>query len=97
VPRGPHRAPSWSALKYHLSGVRLAGFATLLDQEVGIVRHDLAMGVTPPDFVLAEDGGVAIIGQEKGPVSGSRGSRRLSRVAPYGRVAGTSSRLRTIS
>jgi uncharacterized protein (DUF885 family) len=33
---------------------RLAGFATLLDQEVEVVRHDLAMGVTPPDFALAK-------------------------------------------
>jgi uncharacterized protein (DUF885 family) len=33
---------------------RLAGFATLLDQEVGVARHDLAMGVTPPDFALAK-------------------------------------------
>jgi uncharacterized protein (DUF885 family) len=33
---------------------RLAGFATLLDQEVEVARHDLAMGVTPPDFALAK-------------------------------------------
>ena len=33
---------------------RLAGFATLLDQEVEVARHDLAMRVTPPDFALAK-------------------------------------------
>lgn len=33
---------------------RLAGFATRLNQEVEVARHDLAMGVTPPDFALAK-------------------------------------------
>ena len=33
---------------------RLAGFATLLDQELEAARRDTAMGVTPPDFVLAK-------------------------------------------
>jgi uncharacterized protein (DUF885 family) len=33
---------------------RLAGFATLLDQEAEVARHDLAMGVVPPDFALAK-------------------------------------------
>jgi uncharacterized protein (DUF885 family) len=33
---------------------RLAGFATLLDQELEVARHDQALGVTPPDFVLAK-------------------------------------------
>ncbi len=33
---------------------RLAAFATLLDQEVEVAHHDLAMGVTPPDFALAK-------------------------------------------
>jgi uncharacterized protein (DUF885 family) len=33
---------------------RLAGFATLLDQDVEVARHDVAMGVIPPDFVLAK-------------------------------------------
>jgi len=33
---------------------RLTGFATLLDQEVEVARHDLAMGVVPPDFALAK-------------------------------------------
>jgi uncharacterized protein (DUF885 family) len=32
---------------------RLAGFATRLDQEVEVARHDLALGVIPPDFALA--------------------------------------------
>jgi uncharacterized protein (DUF885 family) len=33
---------------------RLAGFARLLDQETEVARHDLAMGVLPPDFALAK-------------------------------------------
>jgi uncharacterized protein (DUF885 family) len=33
---------------------RLNGFATLLDQEIEVARHDLAIGVIPPDFVLAK-------------------------------------------
>jgi uncharacterized protein (DUF885 family) len=32
---------------------RLVGFATLLDQEVEVARHDIALGVVPPDFVLS--------------------------------------------
>src|SRR6204780_4432232 len=31
---------------------RLNGFATLLDQEIEVARHDVALGVIPPDFVL---------------------------------------------
>src|ERR1700733_6844012 len=33
---------------------RLAGFATLMDQEVEVVHHDAALGVVPPDFVLSQ-------------------------------------------
>jgi uncharacterized protein (DUF885 family) len=33
---------------------RLAGFAAALDQEAEVARHDLALGVTPPDFALAK-------------------------------------------
>jgi len=33
---------------------RLTGFATALDQELEAVRHDLAVGVAPPNFVLAK-------------------------------------------
>jgi uncharacterized protein (DUF885 family) len=33
---------------------RLAGFANLLDQELEVARHDRALGVAPPDFVLAK-------------------------------------------
>lgn len=32
---------------------RLAGFSTLLDQEVEVQRHDFALGVAAPDFALA--------------------------------------------
>jgi uncharacterized protein (DUF885 family) len=33
---------------------RLVGFATLMDQEVEVARHDVALGVVPPDFVLSK-------------------------------------------
>jgi len=33
---------------------RLAAFATLLDQEVEVARHDAALGVVPPDFIIAK-------------------------------------------
>jgi uncharacterized protein (DUF885 family) len=33
---------------------RLDGFATVLDQEIEIARHDVALGVVPPDFALAK-------------------------------------------
>jgi uncharacterized protein (DUF885 family) len=36
---------------------RLDGFARLMDQEVERVRHDVALGVTPPDFAI--DGALA--------------------------------------
>jgi uncharacterized protein (DUF885 family) len=33
---------------------RLEGFARAMDQEVEVTRHDVGLGVTPPDFVLAK-------------------------------------------
>ncbi len=33
---------------------RLEGFARLMDQEVEVARHDIALGVVPPDFALAK-------------------------------------------
>ena len=33
---------------------RLAAFATALDQEAEVVRHDVALGSVPPDFALAK-------------------------------------------
>lgn len=33
---------------------RLEAFATCLDQESEVVRHDVALGVIPPDFALAQ-------------------------------------------
>jgi uncharacterized protein (DUF885 family) len=33
---------------------RLSGFATLLDQEIEVARHDVALGVVPPDFALSK-------------------------------------------
>ncbi|MBV8975894.1 MAG: DUF885 family protein [Alphaproteobacteria bacterium] len=32
---------------------RLSGFSTMLDEEREVAEHDVALGVTPPDFVLA--------------------------------------------
>lgn len=32
---------------------RLSAFATSLDQEIEVARHDMALGVVPPDFALA--------------------------------------------
>ncbi len=31
---------------------RLNGFATVMDQEIEVARHDMALGVVPPDFTL---------------------------------------------
>jgi uncharacterized protein (DUF885 family) len=33
---------------------RLKAFATALDQETEVVRHDAVLGVSPPDFILAK-------------------------------------------
>jgi len=33
---------------------RLTAFATLMDQEVEVARHDMALGCVPPDFALAK-------------------------------------------
>ncbi len=33
---------------------RLGAFARLMDQEIEVARHDAALGVVPPDFVLAK-------------------------------------------
>ena len=33
---------------------RLEAFATLLDQEADVARHDMAMKVAPPDFALTK-------------------------------------------
>lgn len=48
---GQHRVASTVDADAYLS--RLAAFATALDQELEVVRHDAALGCTPPDFVLA--------------------------------------------
>jgi uncharacterized protein (DUF885 family) len=32
---------------------RLEAFATVLDEEIAVARHDIAFGVVPPDFALA--------------------------------------------
>lgn len=32
---------------------RLEAFATVMDEECGVVRHDMALGCIPPDFALA--------------------------------------------
>jgi len=33
---------------------RLGGFAAAMDQEIEVAKHDVAMGVVPPDFALAK-------------------------------------------
>jgi uncharacterized protein (DUF885 family) len=33
---------------------RLEGFATLMEQEIEVAHHDIALGVVPPDFVLSK-------------------------------------------
>jgi len=33
---------------------RLTGFAAVMDQEIEVARHDVALGVTPPDFALSK-------------------------------------------
>ena len=33
---------------------RLEGFAALLDQEIEVARHDMGLGVVPPDFALTK-------------------------------------------
>jgi uncharacterized protein (DUF885 family) len=33
---------------------RLSGFATLLEQETEVARHDMALGVAPPDFAVVK-------------------------------------------
>ncbi len=33
---------------------RLSGFATAMDQEIEVARHDIALGVVPPDFALSK-------------------------------------------
>jgi uncharacterized protein (DUF885 family) len=33
---------------------RLAAFSTLMDQEIEVARHDMALGCIPPDFALAK-------------------------------------------
>jgi uncharacterized protein (DUF885 family) len=33
---------------------RLAAFATVMDQEIEVVRHDMGLGCIPPDFALAK-------------------------------------------
>ncbi|MBI1330575.1 MAG: DUF885 family protein [Alphaproteobacteria bacterium] len=40
---------------------RLAGFGRGLDQEIEVVKHDSAMGVVPPDFILSR----ALVQMEK--------------------------------
>jgi uncharacterized protein (DUF885 family) len=33
---------------------RLSGFATLMDEEIEVTKHDIALGVVPPDFILVK-------------------------------------------
>lgn len=49
---GQHPVASRADAEAYLS--RLAAFATALDQEIEVVRHDAARGCQPPDFALAK-------------------------------------------
>jgi uncharacterized protein (DUF885 family) len=48
---------------------RLDGFATLMDQEIERARHDIALGVIPPDFAI--DGALAQMKVLRQPASSS--------------------------
>jgi uncharacterized protein (DUF885 family) len=45
-----HRIETKADIDAYLS--RVQGFATALDQENEVIRHDAALGATPPDFIL---------------------------------------------
>jgi uncharacterized protein (DUF885 family) len=47
-----HVIATWADVEAYLA--RLNAFATLMDQESEVARHDAAIGVTPPDFVLSK-------------------------------------------
>jgi uncharacterized protein (DUF885 family) len=47
-----HRIETRSDVDAYLA--RIAAFATALDQETEVVRHDASLGVAPPDFILAK-------------------------------------------
>lgn len=47
-----HRIESKADAEAYLS--RLDAFATILDQEIEVARHDAALGVLPPDFALVK-------------------------------------------
>jgi uncharacterized protein (DUF885 family) len=49
---GQHQIASKADADAYLS--RLAAFATAMDQEIEVVRHDAARGCAPPDFALAK-------------------------------------------
>ena len=49
---GQHRIETKADADAYIA--RLAGLATVLDQEAEVARHDMALGVTPPDFVLTK-------------------------------------------
>jgi uncharacterized protein (DUF885 family) len=45
--------------------MRLSAFATALDQEVAVIRHDAGIGAVPPDFVLTRT--LSLIGNLRKP------------------------------
>ncbi len=49
---GQHQVASRAGADAYL--LRLAAFATALDQEIEVVRHDAGLGCLPPDFALAK-------------------------------------------
>jgi uncharacterized protein (DUF885 family) len=52
---GSHRIETKDDADAYLA--RLKAFATALDQETELVRHDAGLGVVPPDFILATAAG----------------------------------------
>lgn len=75
---------------------RLSGFGTVLDQERDAVEHDIALGVVPPDFVLARtlEQMATLRGQpaEKSPLVNSV-ARRAKEKKIAGDYAGQAARL----
>jgi uncharacterized protein (DUF885 family) len=75
---------------------RLSGFASVLDEEREVAEHDVAMGVTPPDFVLSRALELMTklrnVPAEKSPMAESVARRAKEKNIP-GDYAGVATRL----
>lgn len=65
---------------------RLDAFATVMDQEVERVRHDVALGVTPPDFAI--DGAIGQLTTLRAPADRSTLVSSLATRAAAKRIEG---------